>query len=230
MSESYVEIVLAPTGRATCKKTKEKIDAGTLKWVMWYTPKGRNHMESAGYMLCNASQKTVDRVVKDLGGKIECIRGFNALPEAAQAVAKRLLEAILNGTSIEQADVDFRCVPEKKPRDAKRKRNGYDESRSFFEEVVSIAESSIVCRIMTEEERTALRSHLNKVNRQVFEMEEAVFDGLLDKKLMEGFRIGNAPVVWGAFVTMQQDGKTLSLEAMLDFVMKHSRSVITKHA
>ena len=121
-SDSYSEILLAPTGRGKCKQTKEVIEVGTLKWINHYTPKGRNHMESAGYKLTSKSKTTLEFSLKKFNGKIESVTGFDILPEHAQKTAKRIVEAILSDNPISDDDMDFRCVPEKKPRAAKSKR------------------------------------------------------------------------------------------------------------
>jgi len=125
MSDGYSELMLAPTNRAKCKRSKLGIEVGELKLVTFYTPKGRSHMESSGFKLTHVAPKTMERIVSESESGIESIRGLSDLPEPAKEVAKRIISCVLNKTPVTESDAAFRLAPEKK-----RKRKPEEEQTS----------------------------------------------------------------------------------------------------
>lgn len=115
MSDAYSEVVLAPTSRAKCRRSKLPIEAGELKLVSYYTPKGRSHMEGSSFKLTHVSPKTLQKIISDSqNGTVESLRGYDSLPEPAKDVAKRIIASLLEEKDILEADLEFRSVPEKK--------------------------------------------------------------------------------------------------------------------
>ena len=126
MAEPFHEIVLAPTGRATCACRKHKIELGQLKLVSWYVPRGRNHMECTSKALVCIG-KTMAKAV--MAGQTEAgvpvLDKTNELPTAnAYLACESIVKAIAAGGSVSEADAAFREVPVAKPRASKKKREG----------------------------------------------------------------------------------------------------------
>ena len=131
-SSGYSELVLAPTNRAKCKRSKLGIDIGELKLVTFYTPKGRSHMESSGFKLTHVAPKTMERIVNESESGVESIRGFSDLPDAAKQVAKRIISCVLEKTPISEADAAFRLAPEKKrKRKPEEEEEGGEDKKSL---------------------------------------------------------------------------------------------------
>ena len=88
-AEEGASISIAPTGRASCRATKEKhpIPAGALRFGISFTQNGSNHSITTYKCLACATAKAVAKAVDEAGAPDQ-IRGVDALSE--QASGERL--------------------------------------------------------------------------------------------------------------------------------------------
>ena len=114
----YFEISLAPTGRATCKKSKLTIEKGQLRGSSYYVPNGRNHYESTHFILEALTKLKLKKIIEG-AGDLQSIRGFSELSQPAQDAATRIINAIINDAPIPEDAASFREIPPPKPRKRK---------------------------------------------------------------------------------------------------------------
>jgi hypothetical protein len=126
MSSPYLEVCLAPTGRAKCRcKAKHPIDAGELKLVTWYLPRGRNHLESTSKALRCVSVAEAHAVIDGVTKSGLEVVMHEDLSDRARGAAGSIATSIVDGT--ESSDLAFRELPVKKqPRGGEKKRKADD--------------------------------------------------------------------------------------------------------
>lgn len=125
MVEPFHQVVLAPTGRATCACRKHKIELGQLKLVSWYVPRGRNHLECTSKALVCVGKTMANAI---MAGQTEAgvpvLDKTNELPTAnAYLACESTVKAIAAGEPVPEADAAFREVPPAKPRASKKTRD-----------------------------------------------------------------------------------------------------------
>ncbi|MEL0333481.1 MAG: PARP-type zinc finger-containing protein, partial [Halieaceae bacterium] len=117
--EAFVELVIAPTNRATCAACKRyplklhKIEKGELVLKSNYVPVGRNHFQSSSTSLSCITQKRMRNMLGD-AGSISKLHGFDSLPPEAQTATVQLADCILANAPIDETLKTVRFPIEKK--------------------------------------------------------------------------------------------------------------------
>ena len=120
--DPFVEVVLAPTSRATCRHGggyRHAIDKGTLVLKSHYIPAGRNHFEATSKALICISKTRLANLIENAGG-FSKIRGVDALSDDARRTAAAIVDAITSGAPIPESDATFLEAPPPKKRAPKR--------------------------------------------------------------------------------------------------------------
>ena len=128
----YSEVVAAPTARAKCCACKRKkafapqIELGELKFVSYYLPNGRNHLENTSTRLACVSQKTAKAILEGRTEKGEIKIAFEAESDAYKAIVG-IAQAIASGKPPPEALASARFPPPAKPRAKPKRKHEEDE-------------------------------------------------------------------------------------------------------